>query len=158
MLQTTSTPTWICDTCQRFIKTPEGGYIEWIVYHRNGRRYGRSLRLIHHFSASPLDTWTGCQSDPIVVQRRDHGTLYDLSLTDFLGARGYRLLLELLEEKALPTAEVLAMIQRLHGSDYGHLRQPGEHEQSEAVLEFDEPLGHDWPSDVATILQSIDCR
>ena len=108
---------WTCDTCRGKIENAQDGYVEWTIYRDcNERHRGRNLRLVHHFPASPLRGRNGCQSDPGVEHRWDNGVLHDLPLTDFLGADGLMLLLEMLAEAALPTAAVVEMIKRLHTS------------------------------------------
>lgn len=122
-----STAYWQCDTCHQKIEQPEDGYVEWIIsIEPNGRRRGRNLRLVHYFPASPLDTWTGCQSDPNVVRRRENGFLYDQALIDLLGPDSPMFLLELIGEDAMARAEILAMMQRLHGPMYARAHQHDE--------------------------------
>lgn len=120
----TTTSYWQCDTCQQKIEKPEDGYVEWVIYREpNGRRRGRNLRLVHYFPASPLDTLTGCQSDPNVVRRRENGLLYDQALIDVLGPDSPMCLLELIGEDAMATTEILAMMQRLYDPFYARAQQ-----------------------------------
>ncbi len=81
--------------------------------------------------------------------------LHDLSLTDFLGPDGLMLLLELIEEKALPTAEVLEMIKRLHVPGYELARQHGEHAHRAGVLELDTLPDCRRQTEISALLQDV---
>jgi hypothetical protein len=141
------------------ITSSQDGYIEWIIStDRNGRRRGHGLRLVHQFLASPLGGRNGCQSDPGTVERRYHGLLYDQTLTDFLGADGLMRSVELITKDALPTAEVVEMIKRLHIPGYELARQHSEHAQRDDVLELDAVPDYWRQTEISAILQDISVR
>lgn len=107
---------WICDTCGQPIEKAEDGWVEWISY--VGDKQGRDLRLVHSFSASPKTDNTKCQFNESYEYNKDSGMVSDNSLSEFVGSDGLMRLLVFISENELPTADVLAMIKRVHIPGY----------------------------------------
>ncbi len=84
--------------------------------------------------------------------------LHDLPLTDFIGSDGLMFLLELIEEKALPTDEVVEMIKRLHIPGYELARQHGKHAQMADVLALDAVPSYWSQTDVVALMQDRSVR
>lgn len=61
--------TWICDNCKELIKSLKDGWVEWLDLNDGKGCRAKSLRIVHHRSASPLKdlTKTGCQYDDLEV-------------------------------------------------------------------------------------------
>jgi hypothetical protein len=111
--------TWICDTCGKLIKSPNDGWVEWLARNDGEGYRAKSLRLVHHRSASPLkdSMTTGCQYD-----KHYKLEVNDLELAEFLGSDGLMMLLSMLTKGKVHQEELLEMIKRLHVPGFEHTR------------------------------------
>jgi len=107
--------TWRCDVCGGAIEKVEAGWVEWVVFPKEGGGRGaRDLRLVHHLR---------CMFDDRVERARDGGSLRDNHLSAFLGPNGLVHLLRLpVMYPGLDCQEVISLIQRLHVPNYEQAR------------------------------------
>jgi hypothetical protein len=128
---------WKCDTCGKTINSVEDGWVEWLSitdFEKNtSKDYG--LRLVHHKPASPRKSEHGCQYDEQNEYKADGAVVQDLPLEEYVGGFGLMNLLELIDEKELPSEEVVEMIKRLHVPLYEQARNHFESAISEGVIE-----------------------
>ena len=109
---------WYCDTCGEIIDGAENGMLQWLTHSDGDRHVGRDLRIVHHFSASPLGGANGCYPDERHELKADRSTLSDHPLEKVLGPDGLVILLSLIEDGKLPAREVNRVIMRLFVPGY----------------------------------------
>src|SRR5689334_6596320 len=72
---------WVCDHCQRVIRSPEHGWVEWLI-DADGKVHG--FRIVHNSGYSPLKPTGLCQ---IYAEQKRQGLLDEafeqMYLTDF---------------------------------------------------------------------------
>ena len=101
---------WRCATCGQLILSVSNGWVEWLASEDDGgAEILNGLRLVHRES---------CRYDPRSVFQNSRSVVEGLSLERFIGADGLILLLSLLAEGELPTAEVIELAKRVQIPGY----------------------------------------
>lgn len=115
---------WTCDTCNKPITTVEDGWVEWLK-RPNGEDHwtSHSLRLVHRFTASPLQPSGNCQHDEDMWFKRDQSIVGDSDLERFLGPDGLMRLLEFAAERDFELDDLIEFIKRLHIPGYEQARK-----------------------------------
>lgn len=100
---------WHCAGCAQLITSVSEGWVEWLASEDDGATVLSGLQLVHRES---------CRYDPRKVFRSGRSVVEGLSLERFVGPDGLILLLSLLAEGELPTAEVIEMAKRVQIPGY----------------------------------------
>lgn len=133
------TPPWTCDQCGQPILSIEDGWVEWLDGRTSDVRaeVSRSLRLVHHRTASPYsDRKNACYHDEDKWFKSHNYTVSDLPLSSFVGPDGLVILLSFLADKRFADpGEVLEMIKRLHVPNYEKARNYLDAAISDGVFE-----------------------
>ena len=114
-----------CDICGKPINAPADGNLVWINYHSQNfaiRSRGDHLSLIHQTRASPWRDTTPCLTHFSQEHCGEGRSLADISLDRLDGHDGVCVFLDLLKERAVPTAQLVEMFQRLYVPDYEMVR------------------------------------
>jgi len=101
---------WHCACCARLITSISSGWVEWLASEDDqGATILSGLRLVHRDS---------CRYDPRKVFRTGRSVVEGLSLERFVGTDGLILLLSLIAEGELPTAELIEIAKRVQIPGY----------------------------------------
>lgn len=101
---------WHCDFCARLITSVSDGWVEWLASEDDtGATIVNGLRLVHRES---------CRYDARTVFRNRRSVVEGSCLERFVGPDGLILLLSLLAEGELPTAEVIELAKRVQIPGY----------------------------------------
>jgi len=99
------------------------------------------MRLVHHAPASPRAPKGHCQFNEPAELQKDHGTVADRSLVDYMDSDG---LMNLLEHAADPTfgdIDIPEMIKRLQVPGYDLAKRCFDQAIQEGVIELNCPRG-----------------
>lgn len=154
-----ATTQWICDECGEIIQCAKDGCVQWATYRdKDGRLRGRGLRIVHHYTASPLkdEHEHGCYLDHHPEFTKDGGTLSDLSVESFLGPDGLTRLLSFLARDEIPAGEVVEIIKRIHIPGYEMARPYIERAVAEGMIEPNLPEGFYWQREIKCIIENRD--
>jgi hypothetical protein len=91
---------WTCDTCGEPIRRPRDGWVSWA---EQGGVIDQ-FQIVHHASASPLASMTGCYAPD---------ELGSMHLSSALGSRGLAELLRLLDGGAVAPHAFAKLVRRL---------------------------------------------
>ncbi len=149
------TMSWICVSCSEIIENADHGWVEWIsrLDHEGNRIVGRDIRIVHHLPFGPRPSEPGCQFQQPIEDLRDGGSIADLPLKNFQGVDGLMQLLGMIEDKDLPTSELLEIIKRIHIPGYEHARRHFRPALRKEVITNDVPFGFWWQRDLQRVLE-----
>jgi hypothetical protein len=105
---------WRCANCGAHITSIEAGRVEWLSgVDGRGTTSVKGLRLVHK----------PCRYDDRREFRKDHSLVEGLPLERFVGPDGLMLILSLIAQREMPTADLLELVKRIHIPGYEQTRE-----------------------------------